>query len=799
MRIPPLCALLENWRRCRARWTALSALCLLCALPLFAQSSGSISGTVVDATGAAIRGAGVTATQVSTGLQTTVTTSGSGYYIFLSLPPAQYSVRVAAPGFATFEESSIVLDSSQSLNVNAKLKVGSASETIQVEAASAAYAASDTRSATRTNTPLINIPQSVEAVTHALIADQDTHTLAEALVNVSGVTPAKPQEIGFVSPLIHGFPAEIYEDGLPSFGATQSWNDPTSLIGVSRIDVLKGPSSALYGGGLGSPLGGLVTIISERPETSSLSGELAMRGGSYSAVDPYADVNIPVSKKVGARIACEYLNNGSWIDEVGADRWAAQPSLFVAFDPKTSLLVQGQFGHRYQLEYSGLPAAQALAGELDRTAFPGAPIGQPHTRTDNRTATATFDHAFTDNLRWHTGARYYYGQFGEYGSFVYPALYPPDPAKPTVYPILTMDMPRNPVHEEVIDTNLAANLRGLGGRHGLLAGASYDHTNFASYMGFSGIPVGEIDLAHPVYDLSFGPLTPINLTQTDRYATTALYGQDQATYTRLHLIGSFRYTQLEFREREQATDQTYHHASPRVGATLDVAHGVALYAGYATAFRGSFGFIGSAPPKPETSQNFEGGVKLALARYGLSGTISGFDQTRNNVATPDPANPFLSVQTGQQRAFGAETDLTWEPMRAFSLLANYAYTEATVTQDNAIPIGNELARVPRNSGRVAARYRFQNGPAAGFAFGAGVTAFGARQDTLPNTVTVPGYAAVDAQAAYDFGRRYTVEGSAVNLADRRAYDPYEYFGFAVVMPTQPISAYVTLKIHLNKE
>jgi len=100
---------------------------------------------------------------------------------------------------------------------------------------------------------------------------------------------------------------------------------------------------------------------------------------------------------------------------------------------------------------------------------------------------------------------------------------------------------------------------------------------------------------------------------------------------------------------------------------------------------------------------------------------------------------------------------------------------------------------------VAARYRFQNGPAAGFAFGAGVTAFGARQDTLPNTVTVPGYAAVDAQAAYDFGRRYTLEGSAVNLADRRAYDPYEYFGFAVVMPTQPISAYVTLKIHLNKE
>ena len=155
--------------------------------------------------------------------------------------------------------------------------------------------------------------------------------------------------------------------------------------------------------------------------------------------------------------------------------------------------------------------------------------------------------------------------------------------------------------------------------------------------------------------------------------------------------------------------------------------------------------------------------------------------------------------TGQQRARGAEADLTWEPVHTLSLLANYAYTEAAVTKDNVIPIGNLLARVPRNSGRVAARYRVLNGPAEGLSFGAGVTGFSARQDTLPNTVLIPGYAAVDAQAAYDFGRRYTVEGSAVNLANRQTYDLYEYFGFAVVMPNQPLSAYVTLKIQMNKE
>ena len=79
-----------------------------------------------------------------------------------------------------------------------------------------------------------------------------------------------------------------------------------------------------------------------------------------------------------------------------------------------------------------------------------------------------------------------------------------------------------------------------------------------------------------------------------------------------------------------------------------------------------------------------------------------------------------------------------------------------------------------------------------------MTAFTKREITLPNTVAVPGYAAVDAQASYDFGR-YTVEGSAVNLTARKTFDPYEYFGFPVVMPNQPISAFMSLKIHVGKE
>jgi iron complex outermembrane receptor protein len=771
--------------------------CFLSALPLFSQAYGSISGIVIDSTAAAIAGATVSATEQATGHVSTCQTNRAGRYAFSSLPAGVYDLRVSASGFRSFQETDTRLAGGQSLQVDAKLLIGPTTSTVQVSAStSAPYSVLDDSSGTRTATPLIDVPQSVEVISHALIQDQDRRTLADALVNVSGVIPTKPEEILFTQPLVRGFPAEIYTDGLSMFGNTTTANDPTSLTGVERVEVLKGPDSTMYGGGLGSPLGGLINVVSVRPEPL-LNGYVGFRGGSFGTTGPYGDLNLPINRKIAARLSGEYQRNDSWVDLVSGDRWSAQPAMYFQLGPRTNLFVQGRFNHRDQLEYSGVPAAQAMAGQIDRKAFAGAPVGQPHTRLDSNMATLELNHDFTDTLHWNTSARYYFSQANEHGSFVYPALAAPDPSTPTVYPIFTLDMPSNPVREGTFDTNLTANRRGLGGKHVLLAGVSYDHTNFYSAMGFSGIPVGEEDLANPTYNLPFGPETAANLTQTDRYQTIAVYGQDQATYGRLILTGSVRYTRLSFREREQGTDSTYNHASGRVGGNLKVANGVALYAAYVTAFRGAFGLVVQQTPKPETSQNVEGGLKLALSRAHLAGTVAIFNQTRDNVATPDPANVLYSIQTGQQRARGAETDLTWEPIRAFSLLANYAYTQATVTADNSIPVGNFLPRVPRNSGRIAARYRLFQGRAEGLSFGAGVTGLSSRQDTLPNTVTVPGYAAVDAQASYDFGRRYTIEGSAVNLADRHTFDTYEYFGFPVVMPNQPLSAYVTLKIHLN--
>lgn len=652
------------------------------------------------------------------------------------------------------------------------------------------YLLHDTSSATRTNTPLINVPQSVQVLNSSLIADQDRRTLADALVNVSGVVPTKPEESSIAQPLIRGFPGEIYLDGLPAFGIN-ALADPTSLTGVERIEVVKGPTSTVYGGGAGAPLGGLINVVSVRPKQEA-GGYVAFRTGSFSTINPYADVNMPLGDRVGARITGEYQSNESWIDQVEGERWSIQPSMSFLFGDQTELLVRGKYDRREQLEFSGLPAAAALSGDIDRYAFPGAPVDQPRSTIVNKLLTAELRHEINPDLQLTVTGRLYKNRYDQYGSFAWPDLLPPDPATPTVYAIFPIYLPAE-VEEITGDANLLANVEALGGQHELLIGLNYDQTDYDTGMNFDFVPVGALDLANPVYDIAFGPMPPVLNTQTDTYDTIAVYVQDQATYGRLHLSGSLRYTQFEWQRLENGTNETYRRVNPRVGATFDVAPGVALFAGYATGFRGAITF--TAQPgqdvKPETSRSYEAGLKLALPQAGLWGTISAFELTRRNVATADMFNPLFSIQTGEQRARGVEADITWEPTRSLSILANYAYTDAELTKDTTLPVGSKLPRVPKHAGRVAVHYRVLGGPAQGLSFGAGVTAHSSREDFLPNIVSVPGYAVIDAQASYDFGR-FTVTVSGVNLGDRRGFDTYQYLS-PVVIPIQPRSAYVMLK------
>lgn len=372
------------------------------------------------------------------------------------------------------------------------------------------YAVPNATSATRTDTPLIEVPQSVQVLTRSLILEQDRRTLGEALVNVSGVVSTRSEEQLLIAPLVRGFPAEVYLDGLPIYAGNQQAFDPTSLVGVERIDVLKGPSATLYGGGLGTPLGGVINIESGRPSDKA-GGFVGVRGGSFSTRGSYGDVNMLLAPGIAARVAAEYQSNQSWIDQVHGRRWSVQPSVSFQIDPQTDLLLQGQFNHRGQLEYTGLPAQQALAGQIERNAFPGSPVAQPLSTNENRMGQALLRHSFSNDAKLTISGRFYKGAIRQYGSFVNPDLMPPDPVTPTIYPILPITMITD-TKEGTLDANLLVKAETLGGSHAFLAGMDVDWTRFSSNMGLfvSNTPNGMIDLAKPVYDAIYTPQVPVN-------------------------------------------------------------------------------------------------------------------------------------------------------------------------------------------------------------------------------------------------------------------------------------------------
>jgi iron complex outermembrane receptor protein len=641
-------------------------------------------------------------------------------------------------------------------------------------------------SITRTPVPLINTPQSIQVLTRTLLDEQQLFTLAEAVRNISGVVPALPSEAVLANPMVRGFESEVFVDGLIAYGDT-AVVDPSSLSGVERIEVAKGPTSLLFGGGTGAPVGGLINIVTKVP-TGDAHYAALIRAGSFGTIAPSIDIDQPLGDGFGIRVTGEYLNSNDDVDVVSIDRITVNPSLKATLGDDTDFVLRLGYSKVRQLEYAGLPAAVVDLPTVDPFRFSGA-TDAPRTEIENKMATGVLTHRFSDKVSATVQLRRYVSDFDEFGTFPFIAFFPP------VGSTYVMFQGRLPVavREWTADASMTAEFETGGISHVLLAGFQYDATDYTGAISFA--PIGTLDYAVPGSDLPFGPIPDVAPQLVNEYRTTALYAQDQIRIgDRVHVLAGLRWSRLGQREvlGGVGTDVSRGRVDPRIGATIDLVDGVVLFGGWATGSRQAIFFNGGgAAPVPETSRVFEGGVKFALKDAGLSGTLAVFDQKRRNVPTADPLNPFASVQTGEQQSSGVEADLIWEPSRSLSVLASYAYTDARVTADTAIPAGDRLTRVPEHSGRLAVRYRIVDGALQGLGIGAGMSAASAAEITLPNSDRGDSYAVFDAQASYDIGR-FRLGVSVANIFNSRYFIPYQYLAQSVLRPGQPRSAFVTL-------
>lgn len=622
------------------------------------------------------------------------------------------------------------------------------------------YAVDSAVSATKTDAPIMKVPQIVNVVPEQVLLDQQVQSLTDALRNVSGIT--QTNGAFFADTLkIRGFGTDgaVLRDGYAtiqehSIGST-----------VERIEVLKGPASLLYGR---FEPGGLINVITKKPLQTfgfDVSAQLSSRGTRRLV----GDVTGPVGDGLAARLIAEVEDSEYWRN-AGRDK----ETVFIA--PSLSFS-SGSFSLLAQYEY--LDTVRPF--DRGRIYFNGKRLDTPSTRSfaedfaelaqKTHSGSLTLGYAFDQN--WRVEAKLAI-QRGEGGDFqVRPRRLVLDAqGVPTGEFIRSVDGNRDTFDDrDYVSATVHGKFETGGLRHNLLLGADYEKYDSGRGFSLSSANVGGFDIYDPVYgllDQSFAGLTRNpNSDSLQTLKTLGLYVQDLIEIGRQWtlVLGGRYETYEDYQISGAAINQPSDDSSgdtllPRLGVVFQPLPNMSIYASYSRSFapNASVPAIGdqpaSGPFEPETGRSYELGVKAQLFD-GLTASAAVYDIEKRNVLVTRDLGGGISVTEARDEVTsrGFEFDMLGEISRNLSVIASYAYTDA---KDPQSTLGTNVQDVARHTASFSATYRFTQA-VPGLSVGAGVFHTGRRfggqsagadaQTSVP--FFMPAFTTLDFNAGYE--------------------------------------------------
>jgi iron complex outermembrane recepter protein len=660
------------------------------------------------------------------------------------------------------------------------------------------YAETHSSAATRSDTPIKQIPQSVQSIKRSLIDDQQSVTVSESLANVSGVVPRNTLYTpALEGTLIRGFASEQLLDGF-----TQYYNpgDRESTVNIDRLEVLKGSNALLYSGGSGSPVGGVVNIASKLPQREAF-GEAGIKIGSYDFYQPFIDINQPLNDHALFRITGEFTTAGNQIDAIDTQRYNINPALTLTDNGRTRLTLHGKISRWRQADYQGLPATGTIDGNfrIDNDSFIG-PANAPDSRSEADAVWGSLEHRLNQVWTLTLKARYAESEFYQqvqtlFGGDSFAADRPLFGA--STWGLVNAELNQHQQERNVLGYGVGKFELGPS-KHTLVIGADHSQLDDAGFIDSDLSATGLVDLAAQSYSMPYRKPGPGIDNQFIGNVTYGGYAQWQSDfYQRVHLLGGLRLgtVEIDFENRQsniRATTDTQK-LLPRVGGVIDLSDEVSWFAGYSEGMRGQPFVNFVSTPLPELSRHLETGFKFELDEQ-LSGQVAVYQIDRSQVAVTDSGDiQRRSVAAGKQRSRGIEADLTWQPTEALSILANYAHTDARFVDDKVgVAAGNRLPLVPDDSGRIWAHYRFLNAPVDGLGMGFGVYLRSGAYLSNNNRFKTTGLHSFDAAIAYETGQ-FKLAATVKNLTNERDFQPYDYFDGRLA-PTTGTSAFVTFSL-----
>lgn len=631
------------------------------------------------------------------------------------------------------------------------------------------YRATRTTSATRTDTPIREIPQSISVVPRQVAEDTAATRVEDLLGYAGGVT--RQNNFGgqtLFNYAVRGFATgEFYRNGFPVNRGYQSTPD---IATIERVEVLRGPASLLYG--RGDP-GGTFNIVTRQPLPFASYGGTGLfdHRGSLRGV---LDATGPLDRdgNVAYRLTGVAENSRSFREFVETDRLLVAPALSWRATPDTTVTLEAEFLRNDQTFDRGVVAVNNRLGAVPIRRFLGEP-NQGRIRTENAMAQLRVEHRINNDWTLRVGGQYLGGTLAGFSV----------EANRLLADGRSLARERRFRDYDWGDLDIQANLVGRFStgpiRHTLLVGAElelYRNREILTRSNPATAPFA-LDIFSPAYGRPPPALTRRGDT-LEQARTLAFYAQDQVEITpRLKAVAGVRVENFDqdFTQRAGgvASPQNRTAVTPRVGLIYDLAPSVSAYASVGRSFlpnRGGDAFGRSFAP--EEGIAYEVGTKLDLLDGRLGVTAALFQIEKENVQTADPANTGFNIAAGEARSRGFDVSVAGELAPSWRVIGGYAYVDAEVTRGDAVlRAGSPLLNVPRHSASLLSVYEFGEGPLTGLGVGGGFTHVGSRSGENGNRAfRLPAYTTVDALAYYKVTENVRVNLNVLNLFDKEYYE-----------------------------
>lgn len=742
----------------------------------FAQSElGTLNGRIVNAEQEAVTGASITLQNTNLG---TITNS-NGQFSLKGVTPGSYILSISNVGYTAYTQS---LQISKGKNPFLNLQLSESREELQevvVSTAKNRYQVLSSNTSTRSNTPLLSTPQSVQVMSSQVLRDRQAFTLNE----IAGTFTGMKANNGNGNFQIRGFSA--YSPNDASFllyngirGNLFLWSQQPLLYNIESVELLRGPAGALFSEG--SP-GGVINFVTKKP-LSEKRATIDLSLGSWGFGRASVDFTGPVGnqKKLLYRAIVGYDRAESFRDYQKKQNLFVAPSLTYVFSSNTSLNLELNYAYQKSVHQydNGSFIYTRPDGSFDFNHYPNNLTIQSPTdygKTHNASATLTFDHQISDNLKLTIVERAVRNKL-DFTDHIPVGRIRNDSISRGYQDWLT--------DRFSLQTTAFATYTTTTGplRHQIIVGTDYNRYGWTQ-NDYQYKPSTRISIFNPNYAGSVPDASVAADESDDNKRVTNLIGgyiQDQiAVGDKLKVLLSLRYdhydakeTPLSDRDNKQGDELQASGWIPRIGLVYLPVKNVSIYGTYLKSFnpQTSNNVLAGGPFPTRQATQYEVGSKADLFGSRLSATLSLYQINYANILTAAPTeeNSHRQAAIDGTRSRGGEFSVTGN-LNALSLVAGYALNEhVLVSTSNYGKKGDRFANAPKHQINFWGKYALV-GMLKGFGIAAGVRYVSDQVGLLTNQNFIfPSYTVLDAALSYQ-RNRFQVQVNAYNLANKHYF------------------------------